>query len=74
MHVIAEQNIKAVASEIFNAIGLDDVSFIDTYQLNNPDSMDRGEAFIRRTATKQVGFTLPVIRAALEPEEARSAQ
>lgn len=51
--VTAEQNIKAVASELFGAIGMADIDFIDVYDLNNPATMDRGEAFIRKTAGAQ---------------------
>lgn len=51
---IAEQNIKAVASELFDAIGMDDTDFIEINQLNSPDTMDRGERFIRRTAEVRI--------------------
>jgi len=47
---IAQQNIKTVAAELFDAIGMDDTNFIDINHLNSPDFMDRGERFIRRTA------------------------
>lgn len=51
---VAEQNIKAVAAELFGAIGLEDRDFIEVNQLNSPAVMDRGEQFIRRTAERKI--------------------
>jgi hypothetical protein len=45
---IAEENIKAVAKEIFEALKINDSDFIENNKLNSPTSQKRWEKFLRR--------------------------
>jgi len=48
----AKINIEAVAGELFGYLETTDSQFIESHNLNSPDSMDRGEIFIRKTAER----------------------